>query len=190
MNQTEETNNKESNKEEELLNLSDEYAFIRSEILTYTSIKFTLIAITASVTVIALRGFMENALWPWFSAIMIIIIACLGFLTAYAHAKITIAGAYITIFHSQRTIWDHLIYSKLKSKWTVATVGFFVPMLLFYLSLYALVIFYTGSIWEKALTFRTFKILFFPTCIYVLMIVVLWRSGRREPYEKIWKAFK
>jgi hypothetical protein len=114
----------------------------------------------------------------------------MGFFTAYAHSKITIAGAYITVFHSQKTIWDHLIYSKLKSKWTVATISFFVPMLLFYITLYILIILYTVSISKHEFTLEVVEILFIPTTIYLLMLFVLWRSGRREPYEKIWKTFK
>jgi hypothetical protein len=170
--------------------LSREYTAIRSEILTWISVQYTLIAITASVTAISLSIFRAISHWSSFSSVMIIIIACLGFLIAHANAKITMAGAYISVFHAERTIWDHLIYSKLKNKWTIATVGIFPIMLLFYSALYSIIIIYSFFIDQKQVEFSDFEILFFPTLIYISMLFILWRSGRREPYEKIWKEFR
>jgi hypothetical protein len=190
MNQSGEPDNREEKREKEPIDNSQEYASIRLEILTWITVQYTLIAITASVTVLALSMLRETSHRSWFSCILILIIGCLGFLTAYAHAKITIAGAYITVFHSKRTNWDHLVYSKLKYKWTVATMGFFIPMLLFYLTLYSLVVLYPPLTNDKEWQSEEFRIMILPTIIYFLMLFILWRSGRREPYEKIWKSFQ
>jgi hypothetical protein len=190
MNQPGEAINIEEKGEKKPVDNPQEYAAIRLEILTWISVQYTIIAITASVTVIALSLLRETSHRSWFSCILILIVACLGFLTAYAHSKITLAGAYITVFHSHRTMWDHLVYTKLKYKWTVATMGFFIPMLLFYLTLYSLIVLYSLLTKSKEWSSEEFKILIIPTAIYFLMLFVLWRSGRREPYEKIWKSLQ
>jgi hypothetical protein len=177
-------------KKKVLKEISQEYTSIRSEILVWISVQFTLIAITASVTAIALSVFKASSNWPWFSGILLIIVSSLGFLTAFAHSKVTIAGAYISIFHSNRTVWDHLIYSRLKSEWTVATLGFFMPMMVFYLGLYTAIILYPSLSYKDDLGFLAAEVLIIPSLIYGLMLFILWRAGRREPYEKIWKSFK
>jgi hypothetical protein len=167
--------------------LSQEYVALRSEILTWIAVQYTLIAITVSVTGISLSVFKVEAHWIMFSSVLIVIISCLGFLTAHAHSKITLAGAYISVFHAERTIWDHLIYSKIKSKWTIATTGFFPTMLLLYASLYTIIILYPSSIYEKPLLLEEYYPLILPTIIFSLMLIILWNSGRREPYIKLWR---
>ncbi|MFL5730200.1 MAG: hypothetical protein ACJ75J_12000, partial [Cytophagaceae bacterium] len=119
-----------------------EYSAIRSEILTWIAVKYSLIAISASVTAISLSVFGSGTHWSWFSAALISIIACLGFLASHANAKITIASAYIAVFHAEKTHWEHLMYGKLKTKITLATAGYVFPSSALYFILLLYIILY------------------------------------------------
>lgn len=174
----------------EKIELAQEYPALRAEIITWTTIQYSLIAITASTTAISLSIFRVENHWVPFSAAMITIVASLGFLTAHAHAKITLTGAYITVFHSSRTIWDRLITGKFGNKWTIASISFFPSVFIFYMALYTILFVYPLFKNDSHINHSEYKLLILPTILYMLMLLTFWRSGNRKPYEKIWRELK
>jgi hypothetical protein len=71
----------------------------------------------------------------------------------------------------------------------LATIGYALPLSGFYLVLLMYVIIYPAVLHDdlNIIGFKNaFWILFLPLLFYVFMIISVWRSERREVYEKIW----
>ncbi len=78
-----------------------EYNTLRAEILTWIQVEYTLIAASATVTLVALAFFKEAEHWFLFSSVLLGILATLIGLTSFARAKIMQVSSYLIVFHNE-----------------------------------------------------------------------------------------
>jgi hypothetical protein len=77
------------------------YNSTRSELVAWIAVEYALIGLTAASIAAPLGFFKQDtgSYWIFFSTALLLILSCLGSLTAFARAKIMVASAYIIIFH-------------------------------------------------------------------------------------------
>lgn len=76
-----------------------EYSALRSEIIAWIQVEYSLTAGAATMTMIALGFFEATAYWPFYSSVLLGLLAAINGLVSFARAKINQTSAYLIVFH-------------------------------------------------------------------------------------------
>lgn len=178
----------------------NEYNALRSEILCWIQVEYTLIGLTA-VSLSAALGFFKDegsGSWLYFSSALLLTTSCLGCLTAFARTKIMFTSAYITVFHGQFTDWEELTRFTHDGKRVFARKYLFtiihkVSLVMFYLVLSFAAVLYPYSLQKNVyygITWTSGALFVVSIISIIAMLVITLISYNRQIYETAWNTLK
>lgn len=86
-----------------------EYSALRSEIVTWIQIEYTLIVAAVTIEMVALAFFKGTQYWALYSAVLLGLLGAISALISFARAKINQTSAYLIVFFDNA--WESRMYT-------------------------------------------------------------------------------